>query len=875
MNLLNKLTTKSLKLNKKRTIVTIIGIILSVALLTAVTSMYASGIKSLINFEIKEEGNYHVCYRNVPVEDLYIFKNNRGISNYNVTKNLGYANISVKTQNKPYAFIKQFTKDSLNNLAINLVSGRLPENENEILIPTHLKTNGRNFLNVGDTITLNVGKRVDLDGKILTQDDPYNSESSQEEIIDTISKTYKVVGIMENSSRSIESFSTAGYTFVTFISNDQLSGNVDVYAEYNDSSIKNWTKVTANILEVDENIFKNYVDGNIKNEKMQNKINSEMAKAKYDFIFNEYLIGLETDPIKTSGIEGLGTVLCIVLAIIVFASVFCIKNSFDISITEKIKQYGMLRSIGATKKQIRRNVFYEATILGLIGIPLGLIVGILASFILVIVSNYFLNGFYVEYLKLVFTISPVAILVAIILGIITVYSSAFRAARKASKVSPIDSIKNSGSIKINAQKIKTPKFIRKIFGIGGEISYKNLKRNKKKFRTTVISISVSVFIFIALSSFMSMSYKEVDDRLKVLEYNILLNGSINNNIDRYNKYLETTKLDNINDYTILRFMQYEVKNLKYNKEYLEWSNLKNDDLLTNDSTQYLNIYALGSSQYKKYIKSLGLEYEDIKDKAIVIDHAIVSRNTNNDGEAENKYMRVYDYNPKDVIVNTTHDKTLIVGYVTDHKPFGLKNNDMQYLIVSDEMFDNLMSNKIIDNVSIFYKSSNASKLQDDIDHYLNGDTYYHVDNVEKNAKTMNNIFTLVAIFLYGFIIVISLIGITNIFNTITTNMELRKPEFAMLKSIGMTTKEFNRMIRLETLFMGMKALLIGIPIGVALSYIIYYFLVRESGMPYTLPIVPIIISILVVFILISLIMKYSINKIKKQNTIETIRNENI
>ena len=140
---------------------------------------------------------------------------------------------------------------------------------------------------------------------------------------------------------------------------------------------------------------------------------------------------------------------------------------------------------------------------------------------------------------------------------------------------------------------------------------------------------------------------------------------------------------------------------------------------------------------------------------------------------------------------------------------------------------------------------------------------------------MSNLFTLVGIFLYGFIIVISLIGITNIFNTITTNMELRKQEFAMLKSVGMTTKEFNRMIRLESLFMGVKSLFFGIPIGIALSYIIYHFLSEESGIPYKLPIVAIIISIAVVFILISLIMKYSMSKINKQNTIETIRNENI
>ena len=178
------------------------------------------------------------------------------------------------------------------------------------------------------------------------------------------------------------------------------------------------------------------------------------------------------------------------------------------------------------------------------------------------------------------------------------------------------------------------------------------------------------------------------------------------------------------------------------------------------------------------------------------------------------------------------------------------------------------------SVNIFYQSNNAGKLQDDIDEELK-DLDYYLNNTEENAKMMNNLFTLIGIFLYGFIIVISLIGITNIFNTITTNMELRKQEFAMLKSVGMTKKEFNKMIRLESIFMGIKSLIFGIPIGIVISYLIYRSLGNGSGMNYELPIFAIVASIIVVFLLITLIMKYSMNKINKQNTIETIRNENI
>lgn len=873
MNLLNKLTIKNLKLNKKRTVVTIIGIMLSVALITAIASMYASGIKSLIDCETKLKGNFHTVFYNVPVSDMDKFENNRNIETLNITKGIGYAKVDSKNEDKPYAYIKGFTKESLNNLSIRLVSGRLPENDNEIVIPTHLKTNGRLNLKVNDTITLEVGKRIDSTGYELDQNNPYqksDSDGSGESLIETKTKTYKIVGIIERPATNIENYTAPGYTFITYMDNNKISGNVDVYARFTKDGTKSWYETIANILGVDPVLFKKvYNQESGYSDKDIEKLSEQMENA-YLIDVNKYLIDLETNPISSSSISGLGIVVSIVIGIIVFTSVFCIKNSFDISITEKIKQYGMLRSVGATKKQIKRNVFYEATILGLIGIPLGILLGYLASYILIIISNYYLSDMIQAGFKLEFAFSIIAVLIAIILGIVTIYFSAFRSAKRASKVSPIDSIRNSANIKINPKKIKSPKIIKSIFGMGGEISFKNLKRNKKKYRTTVISIVVSVFVFIALSGFMGLAFQEVENEIKVSDFNISLSANITNE-NSYNKFIETVKLDNIEDYTLLRSSELFFIGTHYSNEYLDLLNIKQRE----QDEEYITVFAIGEEQYKKYIKSLGLNYDDIKDKAILLDKEYVVRYDDNNKKVT-KYIDIYDFQKGDIVdstITSTNKKVNIeIGVVTEKMPFGLKNRTARYIIVSDEMFDNIAESKGLD---IYYKSSNANKLQDDIDNYLKGEEYYSINNKDENVKQMSNLFTLVGIFLYGFIIVISLIGITNIFNTITTNMELRKQEFAMLKSVGMTTKEFNRMIRLESLFMGVKSLFFGIPIGIALSYIIYHFLSEESGIPYKLPIVAIIISIAVVFILISLIMKYSMSKINKQNTIETIRNENI
>ncbi len=889
MKVLNKLTIKNLELNKKRTIVTVIGIMLSVALITAVASMYSSLIASLIKYEVAQKGHFHVVYYDVPSQEIETFRNNRQIQSLYLTQNIGYAKLeNSKNDYKPYAYVKAFTKESLENLSVKLVDGRLPENNNEILIPTHLKTNGRIELNIGEEITLDIGRRVDTeDGVELNQSNPLHlydvddesyeelgfSSVLEEKIVDTITKTYKIVGIIERPASNIESYSAPGYTFITYLDDNNITGNMDIFAEYTKKGSKNYLNVTANILDVDEEAFRilNTEEVFKLTQDEVSKLYDRLGEIKYDYAVNDYLIMLENNPIKAAGIGGLETVIAIVCVIIVITSVFCIKNSFDISITEKTKQYGMLRSVGATKKQIRKNVFYEATILGAIGIPLGIVAGILASVILVYVVNIFLaSGIGVE-LEFVFKFSIIAIILAIILGIVTIYLSAIRSAFRASKVSPIESIRNSANIKIKAKKIKGSKIINKLFGIGGQISYKNLKRNKKKYRTTVISIIVSVAVFIALTGFMNSAFYALEDELNLFDYNLTV---LVNEKEGFDKAVETTTLAGIKDYSIYRDDVYNIPNVKYNTEYL-LKTRKTDKV--KDNSFVLTIASIGEEQYNKYIKSLGLKYEDVKDKAILFDD-IEFNFCAQGGRVESSKMRQFAYKRGDVIEGNIEDKdvNLEIAYVANELPFGLSDHDyMSMIIVSDELFDSIAKSN---NMTIYYDTENANKLQDEVEEML-AEVSCSINNVDEEARIMNNMFILIGIFLYGFIIVISLIGITNIFNTITTNMELRRQEFAMLKSIGMTKKEFSRMIRLESIFMGVKSLLFGLPIGMILAALIAFFLsegnIKSLGIKYLIPFNGIIISVIAVFLLITCIMGYSMSKINKQNIIETIRNENI
>ncbi|MBO5413004.1 MAG: ABC transporter permease [Clostridia bacterium] len=883
MELLNKLTMKNLKLNKKRTIVTIIGIVLSVALITAVASLFFSARSSLIRFETKEKGNFHYCFFDVPVQNINEFKENRKIETMYLVQSLGYDYLQgSKNEYKPYVYVKAFDKDALENLAINLLEGRLPENENEILAPSHTKTNGGVTLNVGEIINLNLGTRVSA-GEELNQNNPYVPEQN-EEIINTASHTYTIVGIIERPSSEIEDYSAPGYTFVTYMDQENLSDkNVDVFVRYTKEGIKDYLKVSANILGVDEEAYEKLCGDEFLEKDEMEELTKKLGEPKYETDLNSYLILLESGIVGDSALKALGTAVIVVVIIIIFTSVFCIKNSFDISITEKTKQYGMLSSIGATRKQIKKNVYYEALILGLIGTPIGILVGEIASYILIMVSNYFLKD--ALNVELVFSFSWIAIVFAIILSFVTIYLSARRSAKRASKITPITAIRNSENIKIKSKKIKSPKIINKIFGIGGEISYKNLKRSKKKYRTTVISIIVCVSVFIALSLFINLAFNVIKVEFQNQDYNIHISYRTNEDIDE--KMKEIYNLDSIKNYSAISSRGLNFTTDKYSKEYLKIhpdggnGTYTDEDGVEHTMDDYISVYSVNTEEFTRYVKSLGLKYEDVKDKGILINNIYETKKVND------KYIEVeipkYTFKVGDTIKgyiddyknNTKKDCSIKIAKITTEVPMGMNkySSGTACIFIDEKLGENIISDSYYKNVYI--DSKDASKTQEEIIDILRG-TEYNLVNEGEIAKMMNSFYTLIAIFLYGFITVIALIGVTNIFNTITTNMNLRRREFAMLKSIGMTKKEFNRMIRLESFFYGMKSLIIGIPIGCVLSYLIYKALMSgELIIKYHLPISAIIISAIAVFLLITTIMKYSINKINKQNIIETIRNDNI
>lgn len=684
MKILNKLTIKSLKLNKKRTLVTIIGIMLSTALITVVAGMITSGIATLKEYYKKTSGDYQVEFKDVPTQDLSYIEENRNIENYFLTSNIGYANLEGSAnEDKPYVNIIGIDSSAQAKLPITIDEGRLPTNSSELLISKSIITNGEVNLQVGDKITFDVSKRL-LEDKELTQDDILTPDEHLESMY---GKEYTIVGIMERLNFDLEPYSAPGYTVFTYLDVNNLGSKANIFANFTKEGAKNYQEVLCNILGLDANYEKehNYIDiMELSTGKTKDEIGS-----KYNIAINTDVLQFEGVGINSSYIRMLYLIGIIVVAIIIISSVFVIRNSFAISITERTRQYGMLSSIGATKKQIRKNVLFEGFILGIIGIPLGILLGVGVNFILSIVLNN-LIGKIEENITFIYSLPVVAIIFSIILAGVTIYFSCRSSARRAAKVSPIDAIRSNEDIKISGKKVKSPKIIKKLFGVGGDIAYKNLKRNKKKYRTTVISLVVSIAIFISITSLVQYGFNISNQAFTDYKYNLMVSiSSAEDKNEAFNTYKKIASDERVNSYSVTRFLfgTMDMKDVKFSNDGKDYYNSM--DAMVDGATYQLIIVSVGDEEYQRYIKDLGLNYDDAKDKIILVDD--FERYVYNEDGSYKKYVGdMFDYkNGDEITFSLSGDSMKVASGVTTQiiasttqKPMGFEASSYNRLCSS-------------------------------------------------------------------------------------------------------------------------------------------------------------------------------------------------
>lgn len=885
MKLLNKLTLKNLRLNKVRTVVTIIGIILSAALITVVSGMALSGRQTMINGQTTWSGDYDVALDiidNAKIDDI---RSNRNVENAFYKERLGYArtkNADGETCN--YSVLAMSENTYGNCFKIDLIKGKFPTNSGEAVVTKSFKTQDGKDVKIGDKITLDVGVLTDKDGNVLDEEGSHQllqKDFNKCNIIDTVKRTYTVTGIIERPKTS-ELYDPSYLSMIYTVSDEKAPVEAirtkhmnKLYIAYTPQSEGDYLQNTADILGFKADDMSNVISDEISPEDQQTSgINV--------YEFNSILLSMK----GYGGSEGTNVMIfslaVIIIIIVMLASVFVIRNSFAISITEKTSMYGMLASVGATKRQIRRNVLFEGFILGLIGIPLGILLGLGVNAILITILNSVL-GDVLSGASFVFVTPTIPIICAIVLSAVTIFCSSFFIALRASRIPPLVAIRGNKDIKVkNNKPYRTSKLTKKLFGVGGEIASKSLKRSRKKYRTTVISIVVSVAMFIAVSAFMDYGMTFTDHYYGNADYSYMVSG-----IDA-NQAQTIEKMPEIENYLTVGlqygYVSADVPVNECGKNFL----YDEPDGSKSFGAEFLEVE---HDTFVKICRELELDYNKVKGGVLVYSEVTPYDMENMEGTGEP--MKLFGKTaPTKLTVygNDDNGNELITGKLKVSSVFDKIPESIEYvagdgitlgesLIIGEQ---GVISPQLGEHgcyITLYANTSDHTSLTSRIESMSGtGDSESNISiyDSEEIVRQFNAVMLIVGIFVYGFIGVISLIGLTNIFNTISTNMQLRSKEFASLKSIGMTKKEFNRMIRLESLMYGIKSLIIGIPLGVLGVFAIFSaFSNGNVPMSFVFPWKAILISIAAVIIVVWLIMKYSISKVNKQNIIETIRNDNI
>lgn len=895
MKILNKLTVKNLKLNKSRTIVTIIGIMLSCALIMVVAGMAASAQQTMVNLQINITGNYDLFVKGANKKIIDNAQANRNVKDIYIKQNLGCAYLpQAKFDTKPYINVVAFNEKSFTDcFNVTLKEGRLPQNGNELVLSQSVIENSKADYKLGDTVALDLGKRVYDSGDEIPLDDTdyFNDTNGTEKLVDTHKKTYTVVGVFNKVSSSYfaaDSFSASSSAFTLAEENADIN---DLFISFTSDGEKDYITTSGEILNLTGDDF----------ESLKNDFEVYLENGDFDEAgINKDLLRYKGFALSDEYMRMLLSLAVIIIVIIAISSVFVIRNSFAISITEKTKLYGMLASIGATSKQIRHNVLFEGFVLGIIGIPAGILLGVGVIALLVLILNALLENM-LNGISFVYAVPWWVAVISAVMSAVIILFSTLSSAFRASRIAPITAIRGNNDIKINKNKrksYKAPKFIKKLFGVGGEIAYKNLKRSKKKYRTTVISIIVTVAMFISISTFIEYGMKITGDHFKDMPYNITVHANDKLSYDEYENIYKRIIADTDINSSIKACENYYgniVGLTDYYTEDAKAAELQGGDLAY--------VFGVDNKSFKEYVTALGYNYDDVKDKALITNdfkyynsdnilikgkefdlpmNTVVKLYPNgNPSYTEDDIKEIQKTDP-DFVYNPDDYKSVdLVIYDTINKevPGSIVSSIMSTLnegsvLVSEDYFKKLFAedNDYTTRVVVIDSADPANTVE-----YINNLDIENLDvfNVNEQKEQMNAVVLIIAIFAYGFIIVISLIGITNVFNTINTNMRLRSKEFAMLKSIGMTKKEFNRMIRLESLLYGLKSLLIGVPLGLLGGYAIFKATGNTIMLEYSFPTMAVLISIVFVFFVVWLIMKLSISKVNKQNIIETIRNDNI
>ena len=881
MTIFQKVTLATLKKNKVRTAVTIIGVLLATAMICAVTTIASSTVNyTKENYEYMD-GSWHGSVWDADKDTLDKLQSSDKVDELVYGQAIGYAKADSTNPDKPFLYVLGASQGFEDIMPVHLTAGNYPKNANEILLPEHLLSNGGATHKIGDVLTLEIGERSEI-GAGLTQQTPYMGE----ELAIRETRTFTVVGFYARPG--FESSTAPGYTAITLANSSTDTALCDVYFTMkNVKDIKDFGKETG--LDVVQNADVLMFSGV-----------SEQSS------FFTIIYGLAA----------------VIIALIVFGAIALIYNSFSISVSERTKQFGLLSSVGATRRQLRHTVIFEALTVSAVGIPLGILSGVGGIGLVLALFGEKFTAFTSLPLPMTLSVNPWGIIAATVIALVTVLISAWIPSIRAMRVTAVEAIRQNADIK--AKKSRTSKLTYKLFGLPGVLASKHFKRNRKKYRATVLSLFMSIVLFISAFALSDYLTKTAESTFSSAGYDISYSifDSANHKVDTNRLLSDLKAAEAVKDGTYVTYFKAgttlpsSILEPKWKDDaagavsYIE-------GLPANQSHTVIHYAFVEDSTYRAYLAKQGLDesvYMNLeKPVAVALDGNVMYNRTEDkyetlntlngnpgtisvtcvkdyegyyfdsiiDRDGKTFYRYVSLFSNEDMLVSASEaakEMSLTVGAVLYDKPYYIYEDMYLVLMYPNSALQTLFPDQSsLSTTDFVFVSDNhtksfASMKQVLIDHGLATEELYdYAAAVQRNR----DIVTIIRGFAYGFIALISLIAAANVFNTITTNVQLRRREFAMLKSVGMTKRDFARMTCFECLLYGAKALLLGLPVSIGVTFIIYLIVSEGLTITFTLPWAAIGIAVASVFIVVFVTMMYAMLKIHKDNPIDALKNDNL
>jgi len=908
MNVFSKVTLESLKKNRTRTVVTIIGIMLSAAMICASTTFVSSMQNFVLRCEIYSSGDWHGAVYDAAYKDYEDIRDSGKVSSAAYAQVLGYAKIGSANEYKPYLYVLGGDAASgyFETMPVHLLLGTLPKDSTEIILPEHLTSNGKVNYTLGDTVTLEVGDRT-LDGKRLGQDTPvytYDSEThtevmSGERLENTEPRTYTVVGIYERPA--FEDYSAPGYTALTAA--DPKSADQSPIHCY----------------------FKLHKPAGV-----YDFMKAMGYTQEYRYAYNtKVLLYSGTAPFD-SFLTAFYSLAAIIIALIVFGSVSLIYNAFSISVSERTKQFGLLSSVGATKKQLRRMVLFEALTVSAVGIPLGILVGIGGIGITLLLIGDKFSSIVRADIPMRLCVSWQAVVIAAVIALVTVLISAWIPSKRATGVSAVEAIRQSMDIKVSGRPVRTSKLAYKLFGLPSVLAGKHYKRNRKKYRTTVVSLFMSIVLFVSAAAFTDYMMESAEGGLASDQFDLIYaaesDASAAMTPDALLELLFSEQNVTGGTYTKKQFLQGDISReyvtAMFADRFADFG-MEREDATPKELSISGYLYFVADAEFNRLLEKYNLKEADYYDREKPLGLAL-DRNIELDRRLEKYvtldtlkgdgcvieglyYVEIDGYYRKDSRIDENGNKvvlyqnrdnendiielpyeesfakyTLRSEKTIEEAPFFVSRSTPVAInmIYPYSMIESVVPEAALNqfrNTEYFLTSSDHAASFENLATVLteNGLSSRQLFDYAANAETNRNVVTIIRVFAYGFIVLISLIAAANVFNTISTNISLRRREFAMLKSVGMTQKGFRRMMNCECLLYGSKALLLGLPVSCGITYLIYRAITTAYETSFHLPWAAIGIAVLSVFLVVFATMMYAMRKVKKDNPIDALKNENL